>query len=395
MKNKIINIECETKDYIEISEINDIQGDLKNITKKREEKLKQSIIENGICFPFHVWEKDNKYYSIDGKHRKTVLEKLEKDGYEIPKIPCVKIKAKNEKEAKKMLLLASSQYAKIDKNYLKESFLEEDVLKSLDIEINIDGINIDNMFDIDIDLNDMSDELDGAFQLKDKVKFDSNNFWNVPEIDKSKLISELDFKNLITYCNQELDESKQYVYIYGSDKKNRNLNIPNSILCFYTDDYRFEKIWVDPVKQVTRLINLGFKKAMGVNFSIYRGESRAFHLLNVYKSRWCTRYLQMAGFDIIPDINYADEESYEYCLYGMPVGADIYSIQMQTLSDQDDQRYFRKGLEYMLDKLKPKNIILYCSRGKEEDIKYLDFGNTNYYILYNRASTKKYGGNDV
>lgn len=132
-----------------LEEINPIQGELKVLTAENYEKLKKSILENGFKFPMFVWKEVStvsarvlggrasttiKWYLLDGHGRRRVLEHLKADGYEIPPIPCVEILAANIEEAKKMVLLISSQYHTLTEEGLYEfmhttgidmSFLEE------------------------------------------------------------------------------------------------------------------------------------------------------------------------------------------------------------------------------------------------------------------------------
>ena len=49
-----------------------------------------------------------------------MLKQLRKQGYDIPKLPCNIVQAKDYNEAKNLILLAVSQYGKLD----KEGFLE-------------------------------------------------------------------------------------------------------------------------------------------------------------------------------------------------------------------------------------------------------------------------------
>lgn len=94
---------------IDYTQLEDLQEDLKIINPSELKKLKQSIIKYGIRMPKFVWLKDNIYWTLDGHQTKKALSDLSKE-YIIPKIPVAKIKAKNKKEAKDLLLVINSRY---------------------------------------------------------------------------------------------------------------------------------------------------------------------------------------------------------------------------------------------------------------------------------------------
>ncbi len=86
------------------------QGDLKDFHEREYAKLKKSVLELGWVFPFFVWFDGETPRILDGhgRHRLAVREKIKP--YELP---YVRIDAANEQEAKKLLLVATSQYQRI------------------------------------------------------------------------------------------------------------------------------------------------------------------------------------------------------------------------------------------------------------------------------------------
>lgn len=115
---------------------------LKNQTKEQLEKLKNSILKNGFAMPFFVWEHNGKNYILDGHHRQPALEALSGEGLKTPeKLPALWIDAKNEKEAKKFILIYNTSYAKFNKDKVYE-FIEEFDPVELSSEIEIPEIDI-------------------------------------------------------------------------------------------------------------------------------------------------------------------------------------------------------------------------------------------------------------
>lgn len=129
---KTIAIKCDTKDYLNIAEMTDLQGNLKARTDIDYDKIKLSFIKYGFSFPFFVWKSEGRNYILDGHGRASTLAKMQKDGYLIPDLPVVYVDCKDKKEAKEKLLRLNSQYGKMT----KESVLEF----AEDIELNFDEI---------------------------------------------------------------------------------------------------------------------------------------------------------------------------------------------------------------------------------------------------------------
>lgn len=131
---RTISIKCDTKDNLELAQMTELQGKLKERTDIDYDKIKLSIIKFGFSFPFFVWrsESENKNYILDGHGRFGTLCKMQKDGYIIPPLPVVYIEADSKVQAKEKLLRLNSQYG----HMTKESVLEF----ASDIELNFDEI---------------------------------------------------------------------------------------------------------------------------------------------------------------------------------------------------------------------------------------------------------------
>ena len=129
---KTISIKCETSEKLELADLTEMQGGLKERTDIDYDKIKLSICKFGFSFTFFIWKSGNKNYLIDGHGRFATLCKMQKDGYLIPSLPVVYIQCKNKTEAKQKLLRLNSQYGKMT----KESVLEF----AEDIDLNFDEI---------------------------------------------------------------------------------------------------------------------------------------------------------------------------------------------------------------------------------------------------------------
>ena len=101
-----------------IEDIEEFQGNLKDISQAQLDKLKKSILTAGIIMPIFTWK--NKI--LDGHQRLKAVRDLLKEGHTLPKnsLPCLEVDAKDRKEAARAVLLYSSKYAVMSKEGLAE-----------------------------------------------------------------------------------------------------------------------------------------------------------------------------------------------------------------------------------------------------------------------------------
>lgn len=81
---------------------------------KSDEKLIESLLKFQFVDPFKVWQDGDKIYCLDGKHRYLDLLKIQDIGVEVPEeLPATFMQCADIKEAAELVLVYSSQYAKI------------------------------------------------------------------------------------------------------------------------------------------------------------------------------------------------------------------------------------------------------------------------------------------
>jgi DNA modification methylase len=142
-----IRIACEPGPLLDIDEMDEFQGDLKDLSEEDYLKLRTEIVETGFAFMPYVWAdpSDGRWKILDAHQRKRVMKKMREEGWQIPKIPTVQVHAKDRNEAKRRILQATSQYGKMTEDGLHKFMFE-------DAKIGID--DLENSFrlpDIDLD----------------------------------------------------------------------------------------------------------------------------------------------------------------------------------------------------------------------------------------------------
>lgn len=145
MAKRIENRIIESR-LIEWQKLQFIQTDtFKEMSEVQFRKLVTSIQRNGFIAPFYVWEApDGVLWCLDGYHRKLVMTELQGLGHPIPKtLPAVLVRCDNMAQARKLVLVFSSAFARITIDGLHDFVLSNDILfADVKNEIDLPGINL-------------------------------------------------------------------------------------------------------------------------------------------------------------------------------------------------------------------------------------------------------------
>ena len=184
-----IEINCTGSDTIQLHELTEFQGELKERSAGDVEKIIKSIKKHGFSFPFFVWKNDGKNNVLDGHGRLMALKQMAAAGEEIPALPCVYISAKDEAEAKEKLLKLNSQYGHMTADSVA-AFIG-------DIKIDLDELALpDTMLEFSTDTVEGEETADES-NLGD-VNFKYQNQYGV-----------------IVMCNSEQDQESVYNRLSG------------------------------------------------------------------------------------------------------------------------------------------------------------------------------------
>jgi hypothetical protein len=128
---------------------------------------------------------------------------------------------------------------------------------------------------------------------------------------------------------------------------------------FYEDDCLFERVWRNPRRYLKILSR--FNGVILPDFSVYRDMPLNMQLWNIYRSRAIGCWLQSEGVRVIVNVRYADERTSLACCDGISEHCVIAVGSHGTLKNREDRSCFCKGLDVVVDKLKPSAIIVYGS----------------------------------
>ena len=126
---------------------------------------------------------------------------------------------------------------------------------------------------------------------------------------------------------------------------------------FYEHDVKFERLWNNPKRYLEKLKR--FKGVISPDFSLYRNMPLVMQQWNTYRSRALAVWLQNNGIEVIPNIRFNDERTYDFCFDGIERFKTIAVGTHGCIKNKIDKEYFKKGLAELVKRLSPKTIIIY------------------------------------
>lgn len=189
MDNKKIKIDVKTEKTMKLEELQQFQGDLKELSDVNKNKLKRSILKYGFKMPIFIWGKK----IIDGHGRALVMQELKKDGYEFGELPVIEINAKSEKEAKEILLLINSKYGEITPDGF-ENFIKDLDYENIQDQINISELDMSDMFNNEITLNRKDKDLKPISRVHILLSMPIDKF-----VEIQKILKDIKEKEYIEY----------------------------------------------------------------------------------------------------------------------------------------------------------------------------------------------------
>ena len=128
---------------------------------------------------------------------------------------------------------------------------------------------------------------------------------------------------------------------------------------FYEDDVKFERVWRSPERYLSILEHFG--GVIAPDFSLYRDMPLVMQHWNVYRSRAFAHALQSRGQNVIANLRFGDERTFEVACLGVPHEAGFAVGTHGLLRDSTDRKLLAAGLEYAVERLHPKIVVVYGS----------------------------------
>lgn len=160
--------------------------------------------------------------------------------------------------------------------------------------------------------------------------------------------------------NTDLLDAHQLIgFNYALKAKDRHLKGVH----FFLHDYQFERVWNYPDRYVELLQQ--FSYVLSPDFSPYAGTPQATKIFNVYRNRWCGRYWQDHGINVIPTISWGTEDDLEWCLDGIEKHS-IVAISTMGMGRWANFMPLKEKWNYIMNTLEPQTVLLYGKDIRQE-----------------------------
>lgn len=186
-----IKIRCKGAVELDYRQLNELQGNLKELSERDYKSLRKEILDTGFAFTPHIWrDSKKKYHLIDGHQRiRAVKTMVEKEGFSCAPIPCSIVEANDIKEAKRRVLQGTSQYGRMTEDGLYEFANNAELsLKELTDNFRLPDVDMAH-FEVNFFADQVSEEISSSVILNNKneivdlgkLKSHPRNFRSYPD----------------------------------------------------------------------------------------------------------------------------------------------------------------------------------------------------------------------
>lgn len=131
----------------------------------------------------------------------------------------------------------------------------------------------------------------------------------------------------------------------------------SGFVVFYEHDEIIEKLWKNPNKYLP-LLNR-FDGVITPDYSLYSDMPYAMQVWNTYRGKAVGKWLNDNGIPVIPNIRWGDERTLELSCLGVEKNSTIAIGTHGCIKTLEYKQLFIQGFDYVIQKLTPKNIIVY------------------------------------
>ena len=319
------------------------------------EKLRRSIEEFGYVEPI-IWNATTGNV-VGGHQRLKVLRELGET-----EIECVIVEL-TETQEKALNIGLNKIGGDWDKKKLDELLRG---LQAEEIDVSLTG------FDIEIPEPKDGDEKEDEYYGEERER--TYDIYRLHEYDETRTGGYYQFPTLKAshYVPEELIG---FNYVKSYEGKRDGIGVH-----FFLDDYQFERLWNNPYENIERV--RGFSCVLTPDYSLYLDMPLSMKIWNIYRSRLIGQMMQDAGLEVIPTLQWAEEETLKFCFDGLPEGGVFAVSTVGVKREETAQELWRAGMTAAIERLKPESIISYGSQ-----IEY-DFGDVK--VKY--IESRKFGG---
>lgn len=302
------------------------ENNAKRHSEKQIEKLSKSIDEFGFISPVLI----DKDFNIIAGHGRIEAAKVSK----LKEVPCIFVEGLTEEQRKAYILADNrlSEFGSWDKELVA---LELESLEDLDFDVNELEFTLPEV-DLTEYYGDERERTIKAYNLDEVGDTDlSGDFWEMPTIENDNFVPE---KLLRFHCANTTTDHDCGIH-------------------FFTDDYRFERVWNKPEKYTDLLKK--FNCILSPDFSLYLEMPLPMMIWNVYRSRFIGQYYQRKGIKVIPTISWARENTFSFAFAGIPEKSIVAISTIGIKTNNEQFSIFQTGVDAMVETINPSKILVY------------------------------------
>lgn len=131
----------------------------------------------------------------------------------------------------------------------------------------------------------------------------------------------------------------------------------NQWIHFYEYDDGFERLWKNPNKYLPCLKR--FQGIISPDYSLYYDMPLCMQIWNTYRGRALAHWLQENGVEVIPNVRWGDNRTFETACLGVETGKTIAVGTHGCIKTVNGKKMFIEGFDYILNRLKPKTVLVY------------------------------------
>lgn len=129
------------------------------------------------------------------------------------------------------------------------------------------------------------------------------------------------------------------------------------IVHFYSDDYRWDRVWRTPDRYLDILRK--YAAVLQPDFSIYIDFPVAVNIFNHYRKQWLSAYWQLHGIQVIPSVQWGEEDTFSWCFDGVPRHSLIAVSTKGGFKERGLKTLWLDGFNAMLERVQPSAILLF------------------------------------
>lgn len=141
-------------------------------------------------------------------------------------------------------------------------------------------------------------------------------------------------------------------YMLSTDRRDAGIH-------FFIDDYQFRRCYERPETYIEKLKE--FPCVLTPDWSLYTDMPMAMKIYNVFRSRLFGQMCQDAGIQVIPTLQWAGADTFQFVFDGLPHGSTVAVSTVGVMKDDTAAGLWSAGMKEALKRLRPKTVILYGS----------------------------------